>query len=181
MPGDATLARRASENPAAFAELYRRHVDHVYRYLLLRTGNVDDAQDLTTQTFIAALERIGSYESRGTFRLWLLGIARHKAADFFRRSRRTVPLESVEMVPHPGPLPDEMVSQSLQMESVVSALHLLAPDRAEALTLRIMGELSAAEIAALMGKSEAAVKMLIHRAWRDLRRRLEPVTVEDEL
>jgi len=176
---DATLAQRAKNDPAAFAELYRRHVDHVYRYLLLRTGNVDDAQDLTTQTFIAALENIARYRPQASFHLWLLGIARHKVGDFFRKERRILPLEMVEDVPHPGPLPDDMVSQSLQVERIVSLLQNLSPERAEAFILRVFGELSAAEIAVIMGKSEAAVKMLVHRAWRDLRQHLEPIGVEE--
>jgi RNA polymerase sigma-70 factor (ECF subfamily) len=178
-PGDATLARQAKNDPAAFAVLYRRHVEHVYRYLLLRTGNVEDAQDLTTQTFIAALEHIASYQPRGKFRMWLLGIARHKTGDFFRRNRSTLPLDSAESIAHPGPLPDEMVVQNMQLEHVVTTLQQLSPDRAEALTLRLFGEFTAAEIGHMMGKSEAAVKMLIHRAWQDLRRRLAPVTVQE--
>jgi RNA polymerase sigma-70 factor (ECF subfamily) len=176
---DAALAGRAKHDSAAFAELYRRHVDHIYRYLLMRTGNVDDAQDLTAQTFIAALESIASYEPRALFRLWLLGIARHKLGDFFRKARRTLPLDAAESVPHPDPLPDEIVGQSIQVERVVGLLRGLSPDRAEAFLLRVFGEMSAAEVAAIMGKSEAAVKMLVHRAWRDLRQQMESAAVEE--
>jgi RNA polymerase sigma factor (sigma-70 family) len=125
--------------------LYRRHVDHIYRYLLMRTGNVDDAQDLTAQTFIAALESIASYEPRAPFRLWLLGIARHKLGDFFRKARRTLPLDAAESVPHPDPLPDEIVGQNIQVERVVGLLRGLSPDRSEAFLLRVFGEMSAAE------------------------------------
>jgi len=64
---DETLAREATENPAAFAELYRRHLSRVYRYLLIRVGDVHDAQDLTAQTFLAALEGIAGYRGRGNF------------------------------------------------------------------------------------------------------------------
>jgi RNA polymerase sigma-70 factor (ECF subfamily) len=169
-PDEVMLARRAKDDPAAFAELYRRHVDHVYRYLLLRTGHSEDAQDLTAQTFMAALEHITSYQPRGAFRLWLLGIARHKLADFYRKNRLTLPLEALDSLPHPDPLPDETVGQHLELEQVTQALRRLSPDRAEAFTLRVFGECSAAEIGRMMGKSEAAVKMLVHRAWQDLRR-----------
>lgn len=178
-PGEAALARRAKDHPAAFAELYRRHVDHIYRYLLLRTGNVEDAQDLTTQTFIAALEHISSYQPRRPFRMWLLGIARHKAADFFRKNPITLPLETAETLPHPDPLPDETVSQNMQLEHVAKLLHQLSPERAEAFTLRVFGEFTAGEIGQMMGKSEAAVKMLVHRAWNDLRQRLTPVVLRE--
>jgi RNA polymerase sigma-70 factor (ECF subfamily) len=147
---------------------------------MLRTGHADDAQDLTTLTFIAALERIDQYQPRGRFRMWLLAIARHKAADFFRKNKMMVPLETIESHPDPQPLPDEAAGQNLQLDRVLEALRHLSPDRAEALTLRVFGEYSAAEIAAIMGKSEAAVKMLVHRAWRDLKRHLAPITTQQE-
>src|SRR3972149_3962681 len=108
---DDTLAGQARTDAAAFAELYRRHVDHVCRFLMLHTGNVQDAQDLTAQTFIAALEQLERYQPQGRFRMWLLAIARHKAADFFRKNKIMVPLEMLESIPDPEPSPDEAVSQ----------------------------------------------------------------------
>jgi len=171
---DGALAREARGNPAAFAELYRRHVNRVYRYLLVRVGDVHDAQDLTAQTFLAALEGIAGYRGRGEFVAWLLGIARRKAADHFRRGRTTLPLEAAAHVPDPNPLPDAVIEQRLRLERVTRALRGLSPDRAEALSLRVFGGLNAAEVGRVMGKSEAAVRMLVHRAMHDLQERLAP-------
>lgn len=173
---DEALAREATENPAAFAELYRRHVNRVYRYLSVRVGDVHDAQDLTAQTFLAALEGIAGYRGQGNCAAWLLGIARRKAADHFRRDRTTLPLDAAAHVPDPNPLPDAVVEQRLRLERVARALRSLSPDRAEALALRVFGGLNAAEVGRVMGKSEAAVRMLVHRAVRDLRERLAPAT-----
>ncbi len=173
---DEALAREARGNPAAFAALYRRHVNRVYRYLLVRVGDVHDAQDLTAQTFLAALEGIAGYRGRGEFVAWLLGIARRKAADHFRRGRTTLPLEAAAHVPDPNPLPDAVVERRLRLERVTRALRGLSPDRAEALSLRVFGGLNAAEVGRAMGKSQAAVRMLVHRAMRDLRERLAPAT-----
>lgn len=165
---DALLARAARRDPDAFAELYCRHVDRVYRYLLSRVGNVQDAQDLTAQTFTAAFEGIGQYNGQGVFAAWLLGIARRKTADFFRGSRTVVSLELVEDV-----LTDAAdVDDRLQMTEVIRALRQLSPDRAEAVALRVFGGLSAAEAGQIMGKGEDAINMLVHRAMRDLRERL---------
>jgi RNA polymerase sigma-70 factor, ECF subfamily len=169
---DATLARQASADRACFAELYRRHAARVYRYLLVRVRDPHTAQDLTSQTFLAAMESIGSYRASGTFAAWLFGIAHRKAADHFRRYRATLPLEAAECVPHPDPLPDEVVEQRLRLEQVARVLRSIAPERAEALALRIFGGLSAAEVGAVMGKSEAAIKMLVHRAIGDAQTRL---------
>ena len=173
---DEALAREATENPPAFAGLYRRHVNRVYRYLLARVGDVHEAEDLTAQTFLAALEGIAGYRGRGEFVAWLLGIARRKAADHFRRDRTTLPIEAAAYVPDPNPLPDAVVEQRLRLERVAQALRGLSPDRAEALSLRVFGGLNTADVSRVMGKSEAAVRMLVHRAVRDLRERLAPVT-----
>ncbi len=176
---DDMLARQARTDSAAFAELYRRHVNHVFRFLLLHTSSAADAEDLTAQTFIAVLERLDRYEPQGRFRMWLLAIARHKAADFFRKNRQMVALEMVEHIPDPEPLPDETANQRLELDRVMEALRHLSPDRAEALILRVFGEYTAAETAEIMGKSEAAVKMLVHRAWRDLKHRLDLTAVQE--
>lgn len=169
---DDTLASAARRDPDAFADLYRRHLDRVYGYLLARVADVALAQDLTAQTFLAALEGIAGYRGRGQFPGWLLGIARNKAADHYRRSRPEVPLEEVEIMADSGPPLEQIVAGRLQRARVLRALQALAPDRAEALALRLFGELSAAEAARVLGKTEAAVKMLVHRAMRDLQARL---------
>ena len=73
---DATLAQHARTDPQAFAELYHRHVRSIYRYHLAHTGNVRDAEDLTSQTFMAALEGIRSFRGTGPYITWLIGISR---------------------------------------------------------------------------------------------------------
>jgi RNA polymerase sigma-70 factor (ECF subfamily) len=170
---DGALALAARQSPAAFAELYRRHLPRVYRYLLARTGDIHQAQDLAAQTFLAALEHIAAYRGQGEFAAWLLTIARNKAHDHFRRGRRpTLPLDAAAEMAAPGPAPEQLVAGRLEVEQVAHALRTLAPDRSEALALRLFSGLSIAEVGRVMGKSEAAAKMLVHRAMRDLRERL---------
>src|SRR5437763_10729355 len=86
---DEALARLAAQRADAFSELYRRHVQRVYRYLLSRVGDGDEAQQLTAETFMAALQAIARFQANSALTTWLLGIARHKAADPFRRRRQT--------------------------------------------------------------------------------------------
>ncbi len=172
---DETLARLAAQNADAFAELYRRHVARVYRYLLSRAGDADDAQELTAETFMAALRDIAHFRARSSFATWLLGIARHKAADHFRQRRRAATsLDSLGDVPHPDGSPDDALTGTLQLEQVRRALNALSPERAEAIRLHMFAGLSIAEVAHVMHKNEPAVRMLIHRALRDLRERLAP-------
>lgn len=175
------LARQAEHDVGAFAELYRRNLSRVYGYLLARTGNVQDAQDLTSQTFLTALEQIGTYRGEGSVIAWLLSVARHKLGDHFRRRKPTLALEAALDLADETASPEDQTGQQLRLERVTLALQALSPDRAEALALRIFGRLSVAEVASSMSKSEAAVRMLIHRGLRDLQGRLAPIMeVEDE-
>ena len=171
-PMDETeLAREAIANAEAFTELYRRHVTRVYRYHMAHTGNSKDAEDLTSQTWMVAVESIRSFRGTGSFAAWIMGIASKKRLMFFRGNRHEVPLEAALHIPSPGLTPDKEAARRLQMESVSRALRQISPDRAEALTQSFFGGLSNLEISRLLRKSEAAVKMLISRGVQDLRER----------
>jgi len=169
---DESLATSAHSNTTAFAELYHRHFHRVYRYHMLRTGNVQDSQDLTTQTFLAALENIHNYRKTGSFSAWLLGIARNKVAMHYRSLKRTADLEAAEDLPDSLPLPEAVAGRRLELAQVRRALHCLTSEQASAITLCIFCDLSAAEAGQVMQKSEAAVKMLLMRGLQALRERL---------
>lgn len=168
---EADLARQAVTDIDAFAELYRRHLTRVYRYHVAHTGNRKDAEDLTSQTFIAALESIRSFRGAGPFAAWLMGIASRKRLMFFRSTKPDVPLEEGLHYPSSDLPTDKAAHQRLQLESVARALRQISPERAEALTLTYFGGLSHAEAGRVLNKSEAAVKMLVSRGLQDLRQR----------
>jgi len=169
---DAELARRARNSPDAFSELYHRYLPGVYRYHLARTGNVQEAEDLTAQTFLSALEAIVTFRQQGSFSAWLFGIARHKLHDHYRQRKPDLPLEEVEALHSPLPMPEEVAFQRLEMGRVAQVLRLISPERAEALVLCLFGGLSLPEAAQALDKSEAAVKMLVYRGISDLQGRL---------
>ncbi len=167
------LARHAITDVEAFAELYHRHITRVYRYHVAHTGNVKDAEDLTSQTFTAALECIRSFRGTGSFAAWIMGIASKKRLMFYRKrgSQPEVPLEAALYYPSPDLPTDKAAHQRLEMESLSRALRQLSPDRSEAIILTFFGGLSNAEAGRVLNKSEAAVKMLISRGLQDLRER----------
>ena len=169
------LVRQAISDADAFTELYQRNVTRVYRYHMAHTGNIKDAEDLTSQTFIAALESIRSFRGSGSFGAWLLGIAAKKRLMFFRKDRNgtthEVPLDAAIHYPSPGLHTEKAATQRLQLESVTRALKQIPPDRAEAIILSYFGGLSNLEASRVMNKSEAAIKMLISRGLQDLRER----------
>ncbi|MEZ4860607.1 MAG: RNA polymerase sigma factor [Caldilineaceae bacterium] len=172
---DQELIRLAAQEQAAFTHLYRRYVKRVYGYLYSRVGNVEDAQDLTAQTFLGALGQLAGYRGTGSVAAWLVGIAHHKWVDWQRQRRPSISLSAVENLADPAALPDEVFLQQLQRETLEQALHGLTPERAEAIALRFFGELSNREVAVIMQKPESAVKMLVHRGLQDLRVRLTPI------
>ena len=165
------LAHEAIRNIDAFAELYHRHITRVYRYHIAHTGNVKDAEDLTSQTFMAALEGIRSFRGTGSFAAWIMGIASKKRLMFFRAGRPEIPLEAAVQYPSPSLPTDKAASQRLELESISRALRQLSPDRSEAIILTFFSGLSNAEAGRVLNKSEAAVKMLVSRGLQDLRER----------
>lgn len=166
---DKTLAQAAPNDVEAFATLYRRYVKRVYAYHLSRVGNIAEAEDLTSQTFLSALKNIKNYGGQGYFIAWLMTIARNKAVDFYRQKPELLALEQVEPIAQNAIPIDLLVDRHLQMNEVIQVLKQINPERAEALRLRFFAELSHAEIASIMNKSEGAVKNLVYRALNDLR------------
>lgn len=173
---DQELIGLAKTDPDAFDVLYRRYVLPVYRYCYARTDSVEDAEDLTAQTFLACLEGIQRSRVRGRFSPWLFGIARHKCADFYRSQyadRRDFIGDDIESVPDFADEVNPEAQADLQslLDCVEHGLPQISPDRVDALRLRYWGALSIADVARVMQRSQAAVKMLISRAIVDLRER----------
>jgi RNA polymerase sigma-70 factor (ECF subfamily) len=187
LPSDLVLALQAKKDPCQFVALYQRHYRRVYVYHLARTGNEQDAQDLTSETFMAALDSLAAYRPEAgnshehSFAAWLFGIARHKLADFFDNWVPQSSLEEVGERPLSTTeyLPEQAAVQRSDLTRLRQVLALLPEERADALSLRYFSELSLAEVAQVMDKSEAAVKMLIHRGLQELRDRFGPATVEE--
>jgi RNA polymerase sigma-70 factor (ECF subfamily) len=178
LPGDHNedlLVSLAVKDPQAFEDLYRKYVDRVYVYHLARTTSREEAEDLTSQTFLAALEGISGYRKQGSFAAWIFSIARRKLVDHYRRPKN-VPLEFAE--PTESNLDDE-IDLRLSLQQINHAFLNIAPDRVEALCLRIFGQLSTAETGQILSKSEGAVRNLVYRALQDIRENI-PVFVEME-
>ncbi len=160
-----------------FTQIYDQHVTRVYRYLLARTGVPAEAEDLTAETFRAALEGYSRFRpEHGSAAGWLVGIARHKLADHYRR-RPLLPLEEAADLPHHAPSPEEQAGDRMEWEQVCAALSRLSTERAEALALHYFAGLGLAEVGRAMGKSEEAAKKLVQRGLAELRERLTRLAV----
>lgn len=157
----------------AFEELYRLHFDRIYGYLRLSVGNRHDAEDLTNQTFIRMLESIDRFVWRQVpFSAWLFRIAHNLLIDHFRVSKRTTPEEEPA---HPDAVEasaEDQAMSALGRESMLKLIGGLSADQQQVLTLRFGLDFANAEIAAILGKTEGAVKALQHRAISTLEQRV---------
>lgn len=172
MPEEESLIRRAQQrDQQAFAQLYEVHFDKIYRYVALRIGNKIEAEDITQQVFLKAVQSIASFRWRGIpFSAWLFRIAHNQVVDYLRKKTKqaTVPIEesTVSVISDPQLL----VEQSLDIEQLLSATKRLTAAQREVISLRFAGELPIAQVAKIMSKSQGAVKALQHSAIVALRK-----------
>jgi len=168
-----SLVRRAQQRDhEAFAQLYEEHFDRIYRYITLRIGDEMEAEDLTQQVFLNALRSISSFRWKGIpFSAWLFRIARNQAVDYLRKKKRTAaPLD--ESLASSGDSPQLAAERKLDIERLLSATKQLTEAQREVISLRFTSELSIAQVAEVMGKSQGAVKALQHSAIVALRKAL---------
>jgi RNA polymerase sigma-70 factor (ECF subfamily) len=176
---DRPLVDAAQRDPARFDALYRRYLPRVYSYAYYELGDHHAAEDATEATFVSALTNLNRFEERArpadgegasTFRVWLFQIARNEVASERRRVRRhpTEPIGETVVV---DPVDVEAAAvRRDEARAAWQALGRLPGERRQAMVLRFVDELSTAEIAGVLGRSEGAVRVLIHRALKSVAR-----------
>jgi RNA polymerase sigma-70 factor (ECF subfamily) len=169
---EARQIRAARLDPQAFGGLYDRYAPSIYRYLMSRLGNVEEARDVTSQTFLAAFERFPRYRHNGFFSAWLFSIARSKFVDHLRKAANRT-----EKLPdgHPDQRVDllQQVVESERVSELKRLISSLTDDEQELLRLRFVAELSFGEMAALLQRNEEAVKKSVYRLLARLQSQLE--------
>jgi RNA polymerase sigma-70 factor (ECF subfamily) len=179
---DRPLVEAARREPERFEALYRRYLARVYSYAYHELRNHHDAEDATERTFLSALAGLDRFEDRArpedgpeasTFRVWLFRIARNAVANQQRTRRRhpTVQLDAAAAVPAPVDVEGDAIRGS-DVAAAWRAVGQLPAERRRAVVLRFVDDLSTAEIAGILGRSEGAVRVLLHRALRSVGREL---------
>jgi len=156
---------------AAFSALFDRYYDVVFRYVLFRMGDRNLAEDISQETFVRALRRIGSVNYQGKdIGAWFVTIARNLIFDHVKSSRyrlESTTADIVELSPSTGG-PEQQVLDGATNDELLRCVGKLNPDQQECIRLRFLRGLSVAETARMMDRNEGAVKALQHRAVRRL-------------
>jgi RNA polymerase sigma-70 factor, ECF subfamily len=184
-PGDAAaevwalVERAQAGEAAAFGLIYDRYVDTVFRFVYFRVGNRQLAEDLTSDTFLRALKRIGSFTWQGRdLGAWLVTIARNLVADHFKSGRYRLEVTTGDVLDAdredrgPEGSPESAVVDHITNVALLTAVKQLNPEQQECIVLRFLQGFSVAETAQTMGKNEGAIKALQYRAVRALARLL---------
>jgi RNA polymerase sigma-70 factor, ECF subfamily len=165
------LVERAKSDAEAFGSLYDGHVDGIYRFVRARVGNAAVAEDVTAEVFLKALRGISQYRDTGRpFSCWLYRIACNAVADYFRHE--PLSRELSEELPDTATQVEALAIHRLEVQDVWRLVERLPRQQRVAMTLRFRDDRRALEASEMMGKSEAAVKLLIYRAVRSLRSEL---------
>ncbi|NPV56697.1 MAG: sigma-70 family RNA polymerase sigma factor [Anaerolineae bacterium] len=171
-------------NSQAFSWLYNRYVGKIYNYIYYRTGKQYDAEDLTAKVFFRALRRIHAYRITGVpFSAWLYRIAHNLVANWHRDNSRKkeISLEDTAELYDRSIHPEMNVVHLQENERLFEAIRTLTPDRQQLLILKFVEHMSNAEIAAIMQRSEGAIKSLYHRTLLALRTIMEDKIEKDSL
>jgi RNA polymerase sigma-70 factor (TIGR02952 family) len=165
------LVRAAQSGDAeAFGRLYDRYVGLVYRYAYHRLGDRPQAEDVTSETFLRALRRIGTLQYQGRdIGAWFVTIARNLVLDHRKSGRARLEVATAELPEHDaGDRPEAAVLTRIANASLLDCVRQLNPEQQECVVLRFFNGMSVAETAEIMDKNEGAIKALQHRAIRRL-------------
>ncbi len=179
---DTELVALAKEDMDAFGELYERYLQKIYSYVFYRTGNAHDAEDLTAKVFFRALSHIGAYVDKGVpFQAWLYRIAHNLVANWHRDQGRRKIIALDEYVAHSlkSEAPDRLTEEREEQSQLLQAVRRLPEDRQQLLLLKFVEQMSNAEIGAIMGRTEGAIKSLYHRTLLALREEMEMLQNSD--
>jgi RNA polymerase sigma-70 factor, ECF subfamily len=168
---DAAPIAESKNNPAAFSVLYDRYVQPIYRYFYYRINSAAEAEDLTSQTFLSALEALPRYQHQGNFAAWLFRIARGKVIDYIRREKTQLPL----MDSFPAEATDLLASlvHSDEIACLSALIHRLDENEQELIRLRYTAGLPFAQIAVILDSNENTVKKSLYRVLARLESQLE--------
>ena len=173
--GEDKLIQDAVQGEAsAFGALYDRYQPQIYRFIAIKVSHSEEAEDLTHQVFLHAWAHVHAYQDLGfPFSSWLYRIARNKVIDHYRTKKDHVAIEDVdeEQFATSGTV-DADLDTAFTLEEVKRAIQRLKPEYQDVIIMRFVEDHSLKDAAKALGKSEGAIKLMQHRAIRQLQKLL---------
>ena len=167
------VSKAQTGDAASFAALYEHFYAQIFRYVSFKTGNPDEAEDVTAEVFVRMLESIHTFRWKGyQFSSWLYRIAHNLVMDHFRKSgrKKTVALENAARIAGDSSQDlDHNLDVNLTMQEVRGAMEGLTDLQKQVISLRFAAGLSVSETARAVGKKDNAVKALQHAGLKKLR------------
>ncbi len=170
--GELSLIKQAQKgDKEAYGQLYDHYIAPIYRFVLVKVTDKDEAQDLTHEVFLSAWQNLKNYKHQGfPFSSWLYQIARNKVIDHYRTKKIHSDVYELDedLVKVVGAV-ESNLDIGLAMDHVKTALSRLSEEQQDVIVMKFIEDLSNEEIANIMGKSEGAVRLLQHRAVNNLK------------
>lgn len=156
-----------------FSDIYERYVNKIYRFIFLKVGTQEVAEDLTSEVFSKLWKKLKSKSHIENTNAFLYQVANNLVTDHYREKGKAqfVPVETISMADERGN-PEVKIAVNSEMERVRTALAGMKDEYRDVIIWYYLDELSVPEIAKLTDKSEGAVRVTIHRALNELRERL---------
>lgn len=169
MEEEKLIKKAQNGEPEAFGLLYDKYVAKIYRFVFLKVGQRADAEDLTQQVFLNAWQNINNFRWQGfPFSSWLYKIATNAVIDYYRQQKIQIDLESVtETLTVTAETSD--FDRALNLKNIWAAVAKLEPDQQNIIILKFVEKMNNKEIAAILGKSEGAIRVSQHRALKKIK------------
>ena len=153
------------------------YIDRIYRHISYRVNNTADIEDITQQVFIKAWQSIGKYKKTGlSFFAWLLKISHNLVIDYYRsRKSESYGIDFDLIASKSETDPAQIVEDHYNRQEIRKVINKLHSEQQQVITMRYIEDLSYAEIAAALGKSEGAIRVIIHRGLAKLKTTMEKV------
>jgi RNA polymerase sigma-70 factor (ECF subfamily) len=170
------IALAKSGEVEAFGHLYERYLERIFRYVRSRVGQEHVAEDITEMVFLRSFESLDSYEERGhPFSAYLYQVTRNLLVDHYRQADDEIPLQKIENTESSSADSEKSAIQNERMRVIVEALTQLPDEYQEVIRLRILMQLPTSEAAEWMDRSDGAIRVLLHRAMKALKKQAEVI------
>ncbi len=171
LDGEKDIIKKAIKGEAkAFGLLYDHYQPQIYRFVFLKVSHREEAEDLTHQVFLKTWQNITEYEFQGfPFSSLLYRVARNQVIDYYRTKKNNLCLEDIVELKTENPVP-KAIDNALDIEKVRKAIIQLKPEQQDVIILRFIEDFPIQTTASILNKSETAVKLLQHRAIKNLKK-----------